>query len=283
MDLTSYIDTSSTELLNAKGNVSDVLATLETQNTALAGISSDCDPQLLLTVHSKEPVKIASIKFESAQASTAPRKVKLFANKLNVGFSEAEDLPATQELTLTAKDTNASPNALETSTKVMTAKFAKVSSLTIFIVDNQSDDDTTTLAKIVLFGSSQSGAPPSNVKVINSATEYNNYVKNTPGKMVVAYFHAPWCSHCKTTSPLLTKISTLTTDLVILSIDIDKLGSTLPEAKDLQGVPHFKIYKDGQLIHDEAGVPDVLKNMMQKFDYDVRDTMPSPDREPSGL
>ena len=71
MDLTSYIETSSTELLNAKGNVSDVLATLETQNTALAGISSDCDPQLLLTVHFKEPVKIASIKFESAQACTS--------------------------------------------------------------------------------------------------------------------------------------------------------------------------------------------------------------------
>jgi len=151
MDLTSYIETSSTELLNAKGNVSDVLATLETQNTALAGISSDCDPQLLLTVHFKEPVKIASIKFESAQASTAPRKVKLFVNKLNVGFSEAEDLPATQELTLTAKDTNSSPNALETSTKVMTAKFAKVSSLTIFIMDNQSDDDTDDIGQNCAF------------------------------------------------------------------------------------------------------------------------------------
>lgn len=192
-------------------------------------------------------------------------------------------MPATQELTLSAKDTNTSPSALETSTKVLVAKFSKVSSLTIFIVDNQSDDDTTTLSKIVLFGASQSGAPPSNVKVINSATEYNNYVKNSPGKMVIAYFHAPWCSHCRTTGPLVSKISMLATDLIVLSIDIDKLKASLPEAQAIQGVPHFKVYKDGQLLHDEAGIPDVLKNMMQKFDYDAHDSMPAPNRDPSGL
>jgi thiol-disulfide isomerase/thioredoxin len=278
MDLVPYIDFTSSEILNANGKLSDIFGAAE----GSAGVTSECDPQLLITLHFKEPIKIASIKFESPKAASAPRKVKLFVNKLNLGFSEAEDQPATQELTLAAKDTNSSANPLETSTKVLTAKFAKVSSLTMFIVDNQGDEEATALSRIVVFGASQSGAPPTNVKVINSPTEYNNYVKNSPGKTVIAYFHASWCTHCRTTSPLVAKVSMLTNDMIIMSVDVDKLKA-LPEAQNLQGVPHFKVYQDGQLIHDEAGIPDVLKNMVQKFEYDAADSLPAASRDPSGL
>lgn len=214
---------------------------------------------------------------------TAPRKVKLFVNKLNLGFSEAEDQAATQELTLKANDSKASADPASSATKLLTAKFAKVSNLTIFIADNQSDGESTTLDRIWLFGASQSGAPPTNVKTINSPLEYNQYVKNSPGKSVVAYFHAPWCSHCRTVGPLIQKLSMQSTEIVFLSIDIDKLKNTLPEAQEIQGVPHFKIYKDGVKIHEQSGVPDLLQNMLPKFEYDEHDSTPGANRDGSGL
>lgn len=216
-------------------------------------------------------------------SGSAPRKVKLFVNKLNLGFSEVEDQAATQELTLKAGDVKLSADLATSATKVLTAKFSKVSSLTIFVADNQGDEESTVLSRIVLFGASSSGAPPTNVKTINSPIEYNQYIKNSPGKLVVAYFHAPWCSHCRTTGPLIQKLSMSVNDAVFLSIDIDKLKATLPEAQEIQGVPHFKIYKEGEKIHEQSGVPDILQNMLQKFEYDVHDATPGADRDHSGL
>lgn len=217
----------------------------------------------------------------SSCVASAPQKVKLFVNKLNLGFSEVEEQAATQELKLNAKDVSASTVSAESATKLLTAKFAKVSSLTIFVADNQGDEEATNVARIVLYGASQSGAPPTNVKTINSPLEYNSIVKNSPGKTVIAYFHAPWCSHCRKTGPLVAKASMVASDLVVMSIDVDKLGKTLPEAGKLQGVPHFMVYQEGKLVYDEAGIPQVLQNMMQKFEFDVHDSMPAPARDPS--
>lgn len=202
-------------------------------------------------------------------------------NKLNLGFAEVEEQAATQELTLNAKEVSAASLAPETATKLLTAKFAKVSSLTIFVADNQGEEDATKVERIVLFGASQSGAPPSNVKVINSPLEYNNFVKNSPGKTVIAYFHAAWCAHCRKTGPLVSKASMVAPDLVIMSVDVDKLKNTLPEAQKLQGVPHFMAYQEGKLIYDEGGIPDVLKNMIKQFEFDVHDSTPGPSRDNS--
>lgn len=195
--------------------------------------------------------------------------MKLFANKLNLGFSEAEELPATQELILTKKDVDSTTDPAESATKILAAKFAKVSSLAIFVTDNQGEEEHTKITKIVLYGASQSGLPPSNVKVIKAAIEYNTLVKNSPGKTVIAYFHAAWCSHCKSVGPLVTKLSTHPElNMVFMSIDVDKLKGQLPEVDKLQGVPHFKVYKEGELIQEEAGIPNILQNMLQKFEKD---------------
>lgn len=73
MDLGPFIDLTASEILNAKGTLSDVFVTSTIEsaaNAALAGIISECDPQLLITLQFKEPVKLASIKFVSSQSGT---------------------------------------------------------------------------------------------------------------------------------------------------------------------------------------------------------------------
>lgn len=73
MDLSQYIDATRSEILNAKGALSDVFAVSneETAAAALPGVSSECDPQILITLQFKEPIKLASIKFVSNEASTS--------------------------------------------------------------------------------------------------------------------------------------------------------------------------------------------------------------------
>lgn len=72
MDLSDFIDATRSELLNAKGTLNDVFSVsgAEAEAAALPGISSECDPQLLITLQFKEPVKLASIKFISNEACT---------------------------------------------------------------------------------------------------------------------------------------------------------------------------------------------------------------------
>ena len=72
MELGRYIDTKSSEILNAKGTLGDVfnVSGENDGDKALAGVASDCDPQILITLQFKEPIKLASIKFVSATACT---------------------------------------------------------------------------------------------------------------------------------------------------------------------------------------------------------------------
>lgn len=74
MDLSNYIDLSSSDILNAQGTLNDVFHVSNNEEEvagALKGVSSECDPQLLINLHFKEPIKLASIKFLSSKSGTS--------------------------------------------------------------------------------------------------------------------------------------------------------------------------------------------------------------------
>lgn len=194
---------------------------------------------------------------------SAARKVKLFVNKLNLNFSEIEDLEATQELALDEKDVDSKSGPIA----LWAAKFSKVSSLSIFIANNQGDEEKTKISRIVLFGVPHSNSLPSNVKVIESPLEYDNLVKNNPGKTVIAYFNNPMCTHCLSVGPLVHKVSLEHPEIVIMSInvmtiDVNNLKVPLHEVEEIHGVPHFIVYKDGIKVAEHAGVPHFLADLV---------------------
>merc|ERR1719152_229602 len=62
-------------------------------------VESDADEQLLITIAFSTKVKLQSILIAGPEGR-APAKVKLFANRQNLGFDDVEDMRADDELEL---------------------------------------------------------------------------------------------------------------------------------------------------------------------------------------
>jgi len=109
---------------------------------------SDVDEQLLFTLAYKDPVALKTIKFTAPDDGSGPKDVKLFKNCPNLGFSEAEEDPCTQQLSLTPADLlpEAKPIALNS------IQFGKTDTITVFVYSNQGGTDQTSLQRVILNG-----------------------------------------------------------------------------------------------------------------------------------
>jgi hypothetical protein len=111
-------------------------------------LKSDADEQLLLHIGFQETVKLHSINFCAPPGQEAPTLVKLFINRDSMGFSDAEDIEATQVLTLTEDDLKE-----DAVTLLKFVKFQRVSSVSIFVEEN-GGADTTGISSIKFYGAS---------------------------------------------------------------------------------------------------------------------------------
>eukprot|EP01120_Amphizonella_sp_Union-15-10_P016841 TRINITY_DN912_c0_g1_i1.p1 TRINITY_DN912_c0_g1~~TRINITY_DN912_c0_g1_i1.p1 ORF type:complete len:279 (-),score=64.43 TRINITY_DN912_c0_g1_i1:95-931(-) len=111
-------------------------------------VKSDTDEQLLFNISFKKQVHLKTLKIIAPSDGSGPKKLKLFLNKINFGFSEAEDDPAVQEVTLTPKDLVKDTEPL----KLNALKFMKVNSLSIFVASNQEGEEQTQIEQIIFFG-----------------------------------------------------------------------------------------------------------------------------------
>ncbi len=89
---------------------------------------------------------------EEEEAPMRPRTIKLFTNKPhNLGFDEAEDLSATQEIQLSETDWNADGTA---NIGLRFVKFQNITSLVLFVVDGDGDGEKVRLDRLRLIGES---------------------------------------------------------------------------------------------------------------------------------
>ena len=71
---------------------------------------------------------------------------------------------------------------------------------------------------------------------------------------VIVDFHALWCGPCKTQSPILKQIADELGERVrVIKIDVDQ-NQTLASRYQIQSVPTLMIFKNGKVIHKQAGV-----------------------------
>jgi len=71
---------------------------------------------------------------------------------------------------------------------------------------------------------------------------------------VIVDFHAVWCGPCKTQSPILKQIADELGERVrVIKIDVDQ-NQTLASRYQIQSVPTLMIFKNGKVIHKQAGV-----------------------------
>ncbi|XKL64153.1 hypothetical protein PGB90_004239 [Kerria lacca] len=142
MNLSSFIYKGQCEALNEADDHS-LLPFLENANSYL---ESDCDPQLIISLAFTQAVKVHSLKIK-APANSGPKVIKLFINLPNtIDFDAAMSNIPTQELELTPKDLEGIPVNLRY------VKFQNVQNLQIFVKDNQNNEETTRIDKLIILG-----------------------------------------------------------------------------------------------------------------------------------
>ena len=126
-------------------------------------IESDTDSQLMLYIPFQGTQKVHSIHITSFARRTPdddddeiparPKRVDLFINRShNLGFEEAEDIPATQSVELSPESWNPKTKTAVIETRFV--KFQHVSSLVIFVVDAEGDGERTRVDRIRIVGES---------------------------------------------------------------------------------------------------------------------------------
>lgn len=144
ISLNPFIDASGTECLNESDD-HKITHAFEAKGGFL---ESDVDAQLLMTIGFNQLMKIHSLKVV-ADGPKAPKTIKLFANLPNSpDFDSAESMTAVQEFTLTDEDMKE-----ESIINLKYVKFQSISSLTMFVKDNQGDEETTQIQRLLFIGS----------------------------------------------------------------------------------------------------------------------------------
>lgn len=143
MDLSTFITKSDCECLN-ESDEHGLAGALTNQSGHL---ESDCDEQLIISIAFNQVVKIHSMKI-NGPADNGPKTIKLFINQpKTLDFDAADSMEAVQVLDVL-------PEMLQEGgiIPLRYVKFQNVSSITLFVKDNQSGSDKTQINVLGFIG-----------------------------------------------------------------------------------------------------------------------------------
>jgi len=86
---------------------------------------------------------------------------------------------------------------------------------------------------------------------ITTQEQYDE-LKATQNQLVVVDFSATWCGPCKAIAPVFEELAQTFPDVIFIHVDIDEMAE-LEDAQDVSGVPTFKIFGNGGLLHSFSG------------------------------
>ncbi|EGO53150.1 hypothetical protein NEUTE1DRAFT_92198 [Neurospora tetrasperma FGSC 2508] len=169
VDVTDQVELNRSELLNVDTETGGVRVLFSTEKpSALSGgkgtakdwVESDTDDQLLLFMPFQSMLKLHTLQITSLpptdddddELPTRPKTIKLFVNKPhNLGFDEAEDLQATQDIELSESDWNKEGTA---SVPLRYVRFQNINSLVLFVANGDGDSEKVRIDRLRLIGES---------------------------------------------------------------------------------------------------------------------------------
>ncbi|KAJ4412872.1 Thioredoxin-like protein 1 [Neurospora sp. IMI 360204] len=169
VDVTDQVELNRSELLNVDTDTGGVRVLFSSEKpSALSGgkgtakdwVESDTDDQLLLFMPFQSMLKLHTLQITSLpptdddddEAPMRPKTIKLFVNKPhNLGFDEAEDLQATQDIELSESDWNKEGTA---SIPLRYVRFQNINSLVLFVVNGDGDSEKVRIDRLRLIGES---------------------------------------------------------------------------------------------------------------------------------
>ncbi|KAJ2720747.1 hypothetical protein GGI07_004428 [Coemansia sp. Benny D115] len=153
-DLTKLVIKTQSECLNQ--NDDHPLENVFTEGDSF--LESDVDEQMVLHIAFNQTVKLHSIMIK-APLDKAPKSVKLFANRSDIGFDDAESAEATQELELTEENYKSGGVV-----NLRYVRFQNVNSLSIFVADNLGGDDVTAITQLAFIGTAVNTSNVSDIR-----------------------------------------------------------------------------------------------------------------------
>ncbi|KAM0788507.1 hypothetical protein ACM66B_001638 [Microbotryomycetes sp. NB124-2] len=151
--LNGSIDQSAVQCLNedASHTIRDLL-----KGSGDKWLESDADEQLLLHIPTQQSIKVRAIRFKTvaSRLSQAPKTVKVFVNQgaNPISFEDAESLEPAQEIVLTEEQAKG-----QEAVQLRFVRFQNVNTLSIFVADNQGEEDTTRIDSLDLIGLANQG------------------------------------------------------------------------------------------------------------------------------
>ncbi|KAI9724552.1 MAG: hypothetical protein M1812_000620 [Candelaria pacifica] len=121
-------------------------------------IESDTDEQLMLYIPFQSTLKIHTLHITSlpptssdAEIPMRPKTVKIYSNRAHVlGFDEADDLPATQAITLAERDWDEKTGTAKIELRFV--KFQNITSLVVFVVDGDGEGERVRVDRLRIIG-----------------------------------------------------------------------------------------------------------------------------------
>lgn len=173
-DITDEVDVQGLDLLNANSDLGGARVLfdgskpsgLDVKGKASAGsrnndwVESDTDEQLMLFIPFRATLKIHTLQITSlpqTKLSTQedepmrPKTIRLYSNRAHVlGFEEAEDLQATQQIVLGPGEWDEKTGTARIELRFV--KFQNVTSLVLFVVDGDGETDKVRVDRLRIIG-----------------------------------------------------------------------------------------------------------------------------------
>lgn len=123
-------------------------------------VESDTDEQLMLFVPFRATLKVHTVQITSLLQNTStsedepamrPKTIQIYSNRAHIlGFEEAEDIPATQKITLGPEDWDEKTGTAKVELRFV--KFQNVTSLVIFVVEGEGDAEKVRVDRLRIIG-----------------------------------------------------------------------------------------------------------------------------------
>ncbi|KAI7235079.1 DUF1000-domain-containing protein [Hortaea werneckii] len=172
-DITEQVDQLGLDFLNLDGEKGDKKTPFQTNRpSALADkktvaggprndwIESDTDEQLMLFIPFMCTLKLHSVHITSLPSGDSdsddetpmrPKTLKFYTNRShNLGFDEADDMPATQEIEIKPSDWD--PKTGTAKVELRFVKFQNITSVVIFVESGDGEGEKTRIDRLRVFG-----------------------------------------------------------------------------------------------------------------------------------
>ena len=74
---------------------------------------------------------------------------------------------------------------------------------------------------------------------------------------MIVDFSATWCGPCRQIAPKFSEFSNKYTNATFVHVDVDEVQDH-PDVQSVNGVPHFKFFKNGALVTEFSGIYPLL-------------------------